>query len=777
MSRMRGGMLARRRGALHARAPHRRWLACAVAVCSLSVLLMPALAFAKTEAPVEPKPVNTEAPKLTGTPTVGSTLSCSQGAWANKPTAYAYAWLRSGVPIAGQSASTYVLQSVDAGHSVTCQVTASNAGGEYTISGLETGSYQVEFFGDEYDEGFPFQAQYFSGKTLSTEASLVSAVESTNTPGIDAVLAVGGQITGSVTAASGGAPLAGAEVCADDEAEDAIGYGCATSNAAGDYTITGLASGSYRVEADKYDSSNYLSTRTKGVSVNVPGTTVGVDLAMPSGGQIAGTVTAATGGEPLAEIEVCAEGKGGGNCATTGSNGEYTISKLLTGEYEVKFEREYNGGNFIAQTQGKVEVVTPATTTGVDAKMATGGEITGTVKAPGGGRPSTVQVCAELSSPFVSSCAYTNASGSYTLRGMPTSKSYLVRFSAFAEGVNYAPQYYEGSPTRAGATPVSVVAGAVTPEVGAEMQRGAQIGGTVTAASGGAAIAGAEVCAFGEETGGCTETDAGGEYAIADLLEGTYEVRFYPLDDKFELKESPNVLEQTRSGIAVAAGESRAGVDAALAPGAQISGRVTATSNGAALADVEVCANGEHVETNGCALTSTGGGATVAASNALTVADSSFALVKSPVFDARSGDLDFFLSLPQAGTLRWGLFFKNADVGFADSLGLSAIAGDPSSFGAPAAESAKAKLCKAGFTRHRRRCVAVLVAYASGSKIVPAGTVEIKVHADAKALRALRSGHTLHVSGRFSFQSVLGGSPVTHSVSTVIRPRRKRRRR
>ena len=32
-----------------------------------------------------PKPVNTEAPKLTGTPTVGQTLSCSQGVWANEP--------------------------------------------------------------------------------------------------------------------------------------------------------------------------------------------------------------------------------------------------------------------------------------------------------------------------------------------------------------------------------------------------------------------------------------------------------------------------------------------------------------------------------------------------------------------------------------------------------------------------------------------------------------------------------------------------------------------
>jgi hypothetical protein len=203
---------------------------------------------------------------------------------------------------------------------------------------------------------------------------------------------------------------------------------------------------------------------------------------------------------------------------------------------------------------------------------------------------------------------------------------------------------------------------------------------------------------------------------------------------------------------------------------------VTAASTGAPLPDVEVCASSESAE-GGCALTSTGGGATSAASNAVTVADSSFALVKSAVFDAKTDDLEFFLSLPQAGTLRWSLFFRNSDVGFADSLGLSAVATGLSRFGAPSAQAAKARRCKAGSTRHGRRCVPVLVSFASGSKVVPAGTVEIKVHADAKALRALKSGHTLHVSGEFSFQSALGGSPVTHSVSTVTRPRRKRRRR
>jgi hypothetical protein len=58
-------------------------------------------------------------------------------------------------------------------------------------------------------------------------------------------------------------------------------------------------------------------------------------------------------------------------------------------------------------------------------------------------------------------------------------------------------------------------------------------------------------------------------------------------------------------------------------------------------------------------------------SNALAVADSNFSMTKAPVFNAKTGDLDFYFKFASAGTVRWKLSFKNADVGFADSLGLS----------------------------------------------------------------------------------------------------------
>jgi hypothetical protein len=78
-------------------------------------------------------PVNTAAPAVTGTGTVGQTLTCTQGNWTYAPTSYAYQWLRNGANISGATAATYVLAAADSTKSVSCRVTASNAAGSTPI--------------------------------------------------------------------------------------------------------------------------------------------------------------------------------------------------------------------------------------------------------------------------------------------------------------------------------------------------------------------------------------------------------------------------------------------------------------------------------------------------------------------------------------------------------------------------------------------------------------------------------------------------------------------
>jgi len=79
--------------------------------------------------PSVPPPVNTDVPYCTGSGVVGMPLSCTMGNWEGEPTSYAYQWLQDGVAIDGGTGPDYMPQTGDKSHSLSCVVTATNAGG------------------------------------------------------------------------------------------------------------------------------------------------------------------------------------------------------------------------------------------------------------------------------------------------------------------------------------------------------------------------------------------------------------------------------------------------------------------------------------------------------------------------------------------------------------------------------------------------------------------------------------------------------------------------
>lgn len=84
------------------------------------------------------KPDNTAAPAISGTPQEGSTLTGSNGTWANSPTKFEYAWLRcdskgsSCATVNGATKNTYVVASGDVNTTMRFRVTASNSAGSDT---------------------------------------------------------------------------------------------------------------------------------------------------------------------------------------------------------------------------------------------------------------------------------------------------------------------------------------------------------------------------------------------------------------------------------------------------------------------------------------------------------------------------------------------------------------------------------------------------------------------------------------------------------------------
>lgn len=112
--------------------------------------------------------------------------------------------------------------------------------GRYALSGLPNGEYIVEFWAPYLG----FAPQFFNGVSSYEDAEEITVSNDTKS-GIDAELEEGGAIAGRVTDISTGSGLNGVSVCAYSRV---IAGNCATTTPAGDYSVEGLATGSYAVE-------------------------------------------------------------------------------------------------------------------------------------------------------------------------------------------------------------------------------------------------------------------------------------------------------------------------------------------------------------------------------------------------------------------------------------------------------------------------------------------------------------------------------------------------
>ena len=307
-----------------------------------------------------------------------------------------------------------------------------------------------------------------------------------------------GSISGTVSQQGG--PIAGIEVCASavttEDFECTLTDDGFAGTTAGEYTITGLAPGSYRVEFWAPDPLNYVPQyfdaksswgQADQVSVVDGVDRPGVDATLEEGGVIEGRAVDATSKAGIGGVFVCAfpiDEIGFGRCGVTNNSGDYFLYGLGTDSYEVAFfPGEGKSLEYLPQYyEGKsswfeatpVAINAGSGVSGIDAELQKAGRILGTVtNAAGGAAVSSNIVCvlyAFEEEKEIVDCTETDASGRYEIGGL-LPDLYKVWFSPDSSGVDddYFEQFYDAKPTFASASPIAIDVGSVLSGIDARL--------------------------------------------------------------------------------------------------------------------------------------------------------------------------------------------------------------------------------------------------------------------------------------------------------------------
>jgi hypothetical protein len=253
-------------------------------------------------------PTNSVAPAISGTKSVGQTLTSSTGTWGGPPTSYAYQWKSadtssgSYTDISGANTSTYVLTSDDVSKFIKVGVIATNAAGS-------------------------------SSQTLSTATTAISAV-APSAPVINSITAGNAQLSVNFTASSnGGSVITNYKYSIDGSTYTAFSPAVSTTP----LVITGLTNDTtYPVTIKAVNAIND-SSASNSISatptVTVPPTDSGDSSSSP-------TITATA--KPITKIKV-----------------KKPINKIVTNPFDESDLSSNNAEEIV--TEPKPETVTPKT--------------------------------------------------------------------------------------------------------------------------------------------------------------------------------------------------------------------------------------------------------------------------------------------------------------------------------------------------------------------------------------------------------------------------------
>jgi len=384
---------------------------------------------------------------------------------------------------------------------------------------------------------------------------------------VNATLQAGGIVSGRVTDAAGN-PVANADVWLWDSVSGA-GSSTFRTNSQGDYTVTGLAPGTYWLNISPPVATVLSRFRTSGIVV-VAGQTAVVNATLQAGGTVSGRVTDAAG-NPVANADVWLwdpVSGGGSSTFRTNSQGDYTVTGLAPGTYWIEINPPVATALSRFRTSGIVVVA--GQTAVVNATLQAGGTVSGRVTDGVGNPAANARVSVwDASGSSATVTVHTDIQGNYTATGLLPGRNIL-----------YVTPPPGSSLAHSTVSDVAVAAGQTT-TVNVALQPGGTVSGRVTDAAGNP-VANAGVWVWSVVTrhwGGSTRTDAQGNYTLAGLVPDTYTLTVDP-------PATTSFASFRTFGVVIALGQTTV-VNATLQAGGTVSGRVTdAAGNPVANADV-----------------------------------------------------------------------------------------------------------------------------------------------------------------------------------------------
>jgi hypothetical protein len=422
--------------------------------------------------------------------------------------------------------------------------TTTDDGGNFSFTGLAVGSYTLDF---QAPDGANFAEQWWNGESNGFAADYFSLSDGQSLTGMNVVLAVGSTLSGSVSGVgSPNAPIPNgfAELYPTNGGAAAF----ASTDSQGNFTIQGIGAGTYSLEfSPPFNSTTYVpqwwqnqseQANAQTITIGAGQTLTGYNAVLPFGASISGTVVGADTSAGLAGASVQAIQSGGPTgFATVAADGSYTLEGLVPGSYTIEFSPAYNT-NFLAQywndkpTAATADTITVAggeALTGINATLAVGGTVSGTVttiETPETGLENATAYAVDSTDTYVQGVA-TDADGNYSIVGLSPG-TYRIQFQP-PYGDSHATQYWNQATTFDKATPIIVGANTAATGINATLRQGATISGTVTEADDPSTpIPNADVEA--ETPSGTYVADAyaddSGNYTMTDLPAGTFVVEF-----------------------------------------------------------------------------------------------------------------------------------------------------------------------------------------------------------------------------------------------------------